>query len=545
MPTTARWKKFLFHASRSRSFLWKLVIGFILTGIAVGSAIHHFRPSGPDKLADRIFSALASASPDESAALSERNVEGILLSAFEEELANPAIDFPHLINALPQLAPALSGSPARVQRVLEKRFSPAEAALAADFIALNSGDPALQKSADQRLRALAATETPPRFVFHLIGVYEQLHGEPTLAAGYFIQEGRHPDAIDSRKRAVQALIAARQFSKLERLQREDDRYAGLVTARQRVEIAIAQENWPAIFKEVPRMLLAQQQAGLLLLTLVTGIGWAFFLFHLGEVGKFRSTTTLLCVAGFLLGVLSTTPTVYAAIWQDNFLNFPRTGTSLQTLAYQIGGVGLREEFCKLLLFLPLLPFLVKRGSDLEALLVASFVGLGFAVEENGGYFSRSLGADGPGRFLTANFLHIVLTGMNGLALFRAATWGVRGINEFLTVFPLTVLVHGLYNGLGSVTELMEVGGYLSITLYVVSAVFYFNRAYQLRENVRMTFSLTGAFILGLSLVTAVVLIEQIAALGPGPGLTRIVPEFIGVGILVLMFTRTFNEGLSE
>lgn len=107
------------------------------------------------------------------------------------------------------------------------------------------------------------------------------------------------------------------------------------------------------------------------------------------------------------------------------------------------------------------------------------------------------------------------------------------------------MVHGLYNGLGDVTELSEVGGYLSITLYVVAATFYFNRACQLRENVRMTFSLTGAFILGLSLVSAVVLIEQITALGPGPGLTRIVPEFIGVGILVLMFTRTFNEGLSE
>ena len=61
MPTTARWKKFLFHASRSRSFLWKLAIGFILAGIAIGSALHHIRPSGPDKLANRVFSALASA----------------------------------------------------------------------------------------------------------------------------------------------------------------------------------------------------------------------------------------------------------------------------------------------------------------------------------------------------------------------------------------------------------------------------------------------------------------------------------------------------
>jgi RsiW-degrading membrane proteinase PrsW (M82 family) len=545
MPSPARWKKALSHASRSRSFLWKLAIGFILAGIAIGSAIHHIRPSGPEKLAERVFSALVSASPDESPAPSPKNLQGALLTAFEEELANPNVGFPHLVNALPQLAPMLSGSLVRVRSILEKRFTPAEASLAADFIALYSGDPAIQKSSDQRLREVAATQNPPRFAYHLIGVYEQLHGDPTLAAGHFIQEGRHPDAIDSRRRAVQALIAAKQFSKLERLQQEDASYSDLVTASDRLSIAVAQKKWPAIFKEVPLSLLTQQQAGLLLLTLVTGIGWAFFLFHLGEVGKFFSATTLLCFAGLILGVLSTTPTVYAVIWQDDFLNFSRTGSSLQPLVYQVGGVGLREEFCKLLLFLPLLPFLVKRGSDLEALLVASFVGLGFAVEENGSYFYRSQGVDGPGRFLTANFLHIALTGLNGLALFRAVTWGSRGINEFLTVFPLTVLVHGLYNGLSEVPELMELGGYLSITLYVLTSIIYFNRAYQLRENVRMTISLTGAFILGLSVVSAMVLIEQITAIGPGPGLTRIIPEFLGVGVMVLMFTRVFNEGLSE
>jgi RsiW-degrading membrane proteinase PrsW (M82 family) len=544
MSLILRWKKFLQHASRSRSFLWKLAIGFILSGVAIGSAIHSLRPSGPARLADRILSEVLLHDPD-SHDLAPSDPREHVLSAFEAELSDPALQFSHLVNALPQLAPLLVLDTEKARSLLEKKFTPEEAALAADFIALHSSDPALKAPAEQRLRALAATNTPPRFVYHLIGVYEQLQGDATFAAGHFIEEGRHPDAVDSRQRAVQSLIDAQQFSKLDRLLREDTRYTDLVTATDRLEIAIAQKNWRAIFKQVPLSLISQQQAGLLGLTLITGLAWAFFLYHLGEVEKFFSSTTLLCFAGFILGVLSTTPTVYAVIWQDDFLHFAQTGNSLQILIYHVGGVGLREEVCKLLLFLPLLPFLLKRGDEREALLVASFVGLGFAIEENGGYFYGSQGVDGPGRFLTANFLHIVLTGMNGLALFRACAWGGRGINEFLTVFPLTVLVHGLYNGLDEVPELMEIGGYLSITLYVVSSTLYFNRAFELRENRRMTFSLTGAFILGLSIVAAAVLIEQITALGPAAGLTRIFPEFLGVSILVLMFTRVFNEGLSE
>ncbi|MGC4074980.1 MAG: PrsW family glutamic-type intramembrane protease [Nibricoccus sp.] len=545
MPSTSRWKKFLSHASRSRSFLWKLAIGIILSGVAIGCLIHHLRPSGPSRLAEHILGSIQIPDGYGPAAPAMDNLHASVLLALDEELSAPGVHFSHLVQALPPLAPLLGENPGKTRRILEKHFSPDEALLASDFIALHSGDSALQKSAEQRLKTLASGEAPPRFVHHLLGVHEQSQGNDQQAAKHFIQEGRHPEAVASRAQAVQSLIAGKKFTELDQLTREDPRYAELISASDRLEIAVAQKDWRAILKWTPLSQIEIQHRGLLALTLITGLAWGFFLFHLGQTEKFFSSTTALCVAGFILGAVSTTPTILAVIWQDDFLGFSRTGNSFQILAYNVGGIGLREEVCKLLLFLPLLPFLLRRDDEREALLVASFVGLGFAIEENGSYFLGSQGIDGPGRFLTANFLHIVLTGMNGLALFRACAHGGRGINEFLTVFPLTVLVHGLYDGLSDVPELMEIGGYLAITLYVVSSILYFHRAYELRENLRMTISLTGAFILGLSVVTAVVLIEQISAIGPGPGLTRIVPEFIGVGVLILMFTRTFNEGLSE
>jgi RsiW-degrading membrane proteinase PrsW (M82 family) len=542
MPSTARWKQFLQQASRSRSFLWKLAIVGILAGIAIGALLHRVRPAEPGKLADRI----AAAAPDvsDAAVSGRRDIDAGLLRAFQRELASPSVEFRHLVQALPQLAPLLAAHSETVVSLLPLRFSTEQTSLTVDFITLYSSDPSRQEAPSRRLKTSAAADEPPRFANHLLGIREMLQGNHATAYGHFAREGRNPDAIVSRQMAVNALIAGKNFAEFDRISR-DESYEKLITPFDRLNVAIAQRDWRAIIRSVPLAQIATQNDSFVALTLITGLAWAFFLFHLGETAKFFSSTTLLCLAGLVLGILSTTPTIYLLIWEEEMLKLSAGDTSAHLLAYSVGGIGLREELCKLLLFVPLLPLLLKRDDDRDALLVASFVGLGFAIEENGSYFLATQGVDVPGRFLTANFLHIALTGLNGLALFRACAGRAHGLNEFLTVFPLTVLAHGLYNCLGAIPELMELGGYLAITLFVVASIIYFNRANELRENVRMTLSLTGAFIIGLTVVAAAVLIEQVSAFGPGPGLTRVFPEFIGVGILILMFLRVFDEGLAE
>jgi len=214
------------------------------------------------------------------------------------------------------------------------------------------------------------------------------------------------------------------------------------------------------------------------------------------------------------------------------------------LAYNIGGVAVREEVCKLLLFVPLLTFLIRRNDELEALLVASFVGLGFAIEENTDYFMSSEAMSAPARFLTANFLHVALTGVNGLALYRACIRKVNGMNEFLFVFPLTILVHGLYDALPDFPD-SDVGGYAAMVLYVVFATYYFSKVHPLRSNVRTTFGLTGAFVVSISLLASATIAYAMINLGPTPGLTAIFPQLAGSAILLFMFFREFNEALSD
>ncbi len=545
MPSTPRWKQSLSRASRSRGFLWKLAAGIILAGALVGFALHRNQPFPSETFTERILRTAGTGDDQNLAHDFSPDLRGRILRSFVDEVSDPATGFEDIVSTLPMLAPVLAPHREHVQALFTRKLPSSEAALASDFFDLFSADPALAGPAKVHLRARAEEPVPPRLVHHMLGVYARQHGDGMQAVDHFTAEAAHHDARSSRDAAIQTLIQTRQFDRLDALVRADNRYEDLTTPPDRLRVAIARKEWAAIFKEVPRMQLHRHQSGPLTLTLATGLAWAFFLIHLGENTKFRSATTVFCGSAFVLGALSTIPTLYASIWQDHFLQLEAAANSWQQVIFQVGGVGLREELCKLLLFLPLLPFLLKRGDEREALLVASFVGLGFAIEENGGYFSLSQGTDGPGRFLTANFLHIVLTGLNGLSLFRACASGGRYINEFLAVFPLTILVHGLYNGLPRVDELAEMGAYASLALYVLASLIYFNRAYELRENVRMTFSLTGAFILGLAFVAAVVLIQQITLLGPGPGLTRIVPEFLGVGVMVIMFTRVFNEGLSD
>jgi protease PrsW len=542
MTTPRSWKKSLEYASRSRSFLWRISIAVILAGVAIGWALHHFRPSLPLKLAERILAAVpAEISANDTSGSDSANA---FITAFEEEIGAPSISFAHVVQAIPKLAMRLASDEKRTAEILRRRFPADQAELAVAFLALFTADPSQHATALQHLQNMASAIPPQPFANEMLGRFALKEQRYEAAYFSFRKEGEREEAVEARTLAIHALIAAKNFAELERVSQEE-RYAPLITAHDRLEAAIASGDWKEIAKRVALSQLATQQRGILVLACITGLAWAFFLLHLAETKTFFSSTTLLCFAGFLLGVLSTTPTICLVIWQDDMLQFAAGDNAFQILAYQIGGVGLREELCKLLLFTPLIPFLLKKDDERVVLIVASFVGLGFAIEENGNYFLATEGAAVPGRFLTANFLHTALTGMNGLALFRAFTRGAPGLNQFLTVLPLTILVHGLYNALPEIHELMDLGGYLSITLYVVFSILYFNRANELRENVRMTISLTGAFVLGLSLVAAASIVDQITTLGLASGLTIIVPELIGVGVLILMFLRVFDEALSD
>jgi len=246
----------------------------------------------------------------------------------------------------------------------------------------------------------------------------------------------------------------------------------------------------------------------------------------------------------LAGMIGTTPTLYLVILTEDVFNLSMGENLVQHFAFFTGGVAAREEVCKLLFFAPLLPFLYRRDDELEVLIVASFVGLGFAMEENGNYFMFSAAAAAPGRFLSANFFHIALTGMNGLALYRVCTHGWRGLNQFLLIFPVTILAHGGYDTLLSSSQI-EYGSYWAMGVYVLFAQYYLRTAHALRPSGSRTFSLTGALVFGISAVTAVVLAFQMANLGALAGITLLSGELLASVILLFLFFHEFNETLTD
>jgi hypothetical protein len=75
-----------------------------------------------------------------------------------------------------------------------------------------------------------------------------------------------------------------------------------------------------------------------------------------------------------LGAASTTPTLFADVWQEKAMGLAMTSDSIGATAFYVVGVGLREEFIKLLFFVPFVPMLLRRGSEIEMLIVAACVG---------------------------------------------------------------------------------------------------------------------------------------------------------------------------
>jgi len=543
-----RLKKFLYHATRSRSFLWKVALGTLAGSIAVGFVLSRLPKREPHLFAGRVL-ARAGLSPEKpdpenvpTADLPQ--VEKIdppdILTPFRDELTNPAVQFRDVLDAVPALAAYFQpGQLPAVREALKPRFAEQDAALILDYLAAwRTSDP----EPYERLKAAGGSPAPLRYANYALGRVEMERKNFAAAYRAFRREAEHPEASESRWAAVNALVQGEDFGTLRELER-DATYAPFFSPYVRTKLAVHQRDWRSIIKWIPLGQLDSYEWPIIVVSLIAGCAWAFFLGHLGEWPSLFSGTALLCTGAVILGILSTTPTLYLVVLEDDILHVARGGEPINIFLYNIGGVGLREEFCKLLMFLPLLPFLIRRGNELEALIVACFVGLGFAVEENAGYFMHSAATDVAGRFLSANFFHIALTGVNGLALFRAFLRGRGGWNDFLFVFPVTVLAHGIYDALLGLPD-SDFSGYLAMTVYIAFSMFFFNRASQLRRNARMTIGLTGAFVFAISVVVGTVMIYQMMNLGAHAGMLVVVSEILGSAALVFMFFREFDEQLS-
>lgn len=532
-----QWRRSLKAQSYSRSFIWKAAIAILLGGLALGAladVIFRFqsRPSSQElaiNLANPEFQYFNG---------SLENDQGIPPSLIDF-LQNPELTIEDALSASPYIAPHFAGhNQDQIGQLIQQRFDDQTAALLSDYFVATSKPSTPNRD---RLEQLAVANPAPRYANRLLGELELNVRQYARAYPYFKKEGLFPEAEKSRQLAVAMLLYSDRFDELSELLK-DPAYSPYKTPGTQLKLATHQLDWWKVAKILPIHRLSNIDWKMAAIAMIAAFVWAALLLRLGQIESWRSRTAALCLLAFIAGWLSTIPTVFLVIVQDAYLGYEPDGDLVPTFAYYIGGVGLREEFCKLLLFLPFAFSQARKGIELESMIVASFVGLGFAAAENVSYFSDSFALAAPARFLTANFFHISLTGMGGLFLCRAIR--KSNYNDFLYIFGIIIIVHGIYNSLLSLPQFEE-GYFLAMIVYILMSMFYFRELNGVTYRNKPSYSLSFLFVSGLCLILSSLIIFQSSQIGLPSALKIIIPETIGSIIMIFMFFREFNEALGE
>jgi len=273
----------------------------------------------------------------------------------------------------------------------------------------------------------------------------------------------------------------------------------------------------------------------LAMTLVTALGWFFFCARLGKLGSRVRFRLPMYGAAFVLGVLSVVPTVLLIAVEEAKLRLVETGDPARDMLFFVFGVGLREESAKLLLFLPLLPILRRWGDKLDVLVCGALVGLGFAAEENLNYLAYDNLQVGLGRFLTANFFHMALTGTLASALDDFIADRERNAESFMRTSLFIVGLHGVYDFLLSHEEYG--GTYFAMTAFVFLTKLFLDAVDTARRRADRGITPLHAFVLAVAVVTGVSLAYATAAVGLKAAFLVMGGGLLGEAIIVYVFVR--------
>ncbi|MDZ8118510.1 PrsW family glutamic-type intramembrane protease [Pontiella sp. NLcol2] len=383
------------------------------------------------------------------------------------------------------------------------------------------------------LKILAENAAPPDANFALaVALENEGDKEGEISALYREVERYNPDY--ARERIVDIYLDMQKYDILDALAR-DEEYRVFFTAWVLQDIALSRLDWPMIFKTLIPAAYEDILPATVLLALLSGLIWTTVLIRFN--GSFSEVWKFILPA-LVLGAVSAHATLLVVFWQEYQMDFGFGEGVYRQLLYCLS-IGLKEEVLKLLLFVPLIPFL-RRKSDLAVLTIAGLVGLGFAIEENINYFSASAGLSAVARFATANFLHIALTAMCGLTLTRAIYQRGEDIQYALTTLVLAVAVHGFYDAFMMVHAFQDYS-WLTYTVFILMGYQYFGWLRHLREEWQDPFSITATFTFGVITVTGLSFALFAWYTGPYPAAQAVLGEAIGIAIILILFYREIPE----
>lgn len=369
----------------------------------------------------------------------------------------------------------------------------------------------LASETDAAIEALAALRALPegtRRRDELLGDLLYLQGKTTAALPLYLAEARRFHDAAYAKRSAFFLARFEDDRELLGALLGDAGFRSALSSDELGDYAVALPDYAALARAVLGAELEQLASLYLIPALFTAAVWFLVLLSFREKGR---AYLPLALAAFALGIASGPLVSYTAAVQEEIRGFRAAegDADFMQFLHLLAGVSLREETAKLLCFLPLALSARRRGTPLEALLLAGLVGLGFAFQENLGYFRRFDSTFTAWvRLLTANVLHFSLTGVAGLSLWQVLSRRGRGWEDFLLVFLGVVLAHGLYNTVLSIPSLEE---YAPLHVILVAAIAY--RYFDpLRQHIEVAglhrrLSPLGIFVVGSVLLACAILIS--------------------------------------
>lgn len=304
-------------------------------------------------------------------------------------------------------------------------------------------------------------------------------------------------------------------------------------------------EWAQVFLAIPRsMMLGWTNLGTTSLAVLTGLCWMMFLLQTIQPDRAPKFRVLACLAGLLLGVVSIWFTLFLLLYQEIGWGLLDSADLIPGIRFYVLGVGFREELSKLICFLPLLPWIVRQRDELAALIVAGCVGLGFAMEENVGYIFRTAGSGTLDRLLMPAPIHIALTGLVGLAAYRACRWPKEWGGQAVAVFLGAVLVHGAYDAFAALPDLAEYN-IVSFILFCLLQWQFFRELRHVSQKgaSREVVSLSANFITCVALVAAATFVYLSAATGWRGALDIMFMSVLGQAMMVYLFLREMPESL--
>jgi len=386
---------------------------------------------------------------------------------------------------------------------------------------------------------LAQRTEPPLYANRALRWIYLAQDNPAAARQALEREARHPNAKTEKMIFLQLLIQEENYDRALEFVRASDFEAGVAHGLE-YELLVKRGAWAELtLLLIKHEIMAWSRARHLLLALVGLMVWLSFLLQQLAAPHLDQRDWLIAAIGVLLGAFSVVPTMLAVLYQDVALGMQLNGQPWNDFLYFFFGVGLREEGAKWLCLLLLAPF-VWKCSRLQQLVFSACVGLGFSMQENLQYFYNESSVVAYSRALSANFLHLSLTGLVGLAFFDLARRKLAGVLHFFVVFFYATLLHGVYD-VFLVNERLARMPFIVIACLSIMAVWFFTELRRERGPQLDFIAPRTLLLIGLAVLFSCTLISASFELGFLFALFTLSISTVGLGMAMVIFSILSND----